>query len=52
MDFSNAPPAAAEHMKSRFSGAHAWAFATTVNGQVVEVFCTVLHRLNAPDQEK
>jgi hypothetical protein len=23
-----------------------------VNGQVVNVFCTVLHRLNATDQEK
>lgn len=52
MDFSHAPPAAAEYMRSRYSGVHIWAFATTVNGQIVDVLCSVLHRLNAPDQEK
>jgi TonB family protein len=52
IDASNAPTAAAEFLRSRYSGIHVWAFATTVNGQIVDVFCSVLHRLNATDQEK
>jgi len=52
IDASTAPTAAAEFVQSRYSGAHVWSFVTTVNGQVVNVFCTVLHRLNATDQEK
>jgi hypothetical protein len=49
---SFAPTAAAEFLRSRYSGIHVCAFATTVNGQTVDVFCRVLHRLNATDQEK
>jgi TonB family protein len=52
IDASTAPAAAAEYLQSRYSGAHVWSFVRTVNGQVVNVFCTVLHRLNATDQEK
>jgi hypothetical protein len=51
MDLSNAPPVAAEYMRSRYSGVHVWAFATTVRSDR-GMFCSVLHRLNAPDQER
>jgi hypothetical protein len=51
LDASTAPTAAAEFLQSRYSGAHVWSLVTTVNGQVVNVFCTVLHRLTATDQE-
>jgi TonB family protein len=52
IDTSNAPSEAAEYMRSKYSGIHVWAFVTTVNGQVLDVFCTVLHRVNATDQDK
>jgi hypothetical protein len=31
---------------------HIWSFVATLNGQLVDVFCTVLHRANATDHEK
>lgn len=52
IDASTAPPATAELVQSRYSGIHVWAFVTTINGQVVNVFCTTLHPLNANEQEK
>lgn len=51
-DASTAPATTAEFLQSRYSGVHVWAFVTTVNGQVLNIFCTTLHRVNAADQEK
>jgi TonB family protein len=52
IDASDAPQAIGELLQSRYSGAHVWSFVTTVNGQLVDVFCTVLHRANATEQER
>jgi TonB family protein len=48
----NAPPAVAEYLRTSHGGIHLWSFTTTVNGRVVEVFCSVLHRANASDADK
>ena len=48
----NAPPAVAESLRTSNSGIHLWSFTTTVNGRLVDVFCSVLHRANATDSDK
>jgi TonB family protein len=52
IDARDAPPAAAEHLRSAHDGMHIWAFTTTQSGQLISVFCSLLHAAGASDAEK
>jgi TonB family protein len=50
----NAPTALADRLRSGYGALHVWSFATTAAGQIVKVFCTVVHRsgLSEADQRQ
>lgn len=52
IDAPNAPAAVAEYLRTSTSGIHLWSFTTTVNGRLINVFCSVIHRANATDADK
>ena len=48
----NAPTALADHLRSGYGGLHVWSFSTTAAGQIVNVFCTVVHRAGLSDADQ
>jgi TonB family protein len=47
-----APEEFAAHMRAAHDGMRMWSFTTTAGGQMIQVFCSVLHAANSSDADK
>ena len=52
IDARDAPPAVAEHLRRAHDGMRIWAFTTAQSGQLISVFCSLLHGAGTSDAEK
>jgi TonB family protein len=52
VELRNAPAAVVEHMRTAHDGMRIWSFNTTAGGQLVQVFCSVLHAANTTEADK
>ena len=52
IELHDAPAALADRVRTDYDGMHLWAFTTEVNGQIIGVFCAVMHRMNSTEADK
>ena len=52
INLPGAPEEIAAHMRAAHDGMRMWSLTTTAGGQMIQVFCTVLHTANTTDTDK
>ena len=51
-NLQGAPEEIAAHLRAAHDGVRMWSLTTTAGGQMIQVFCSVLHAANTSDADK